>query len=89
MATEYVVEWRNERKPMPNNSLRVVARIEALPDRVAEVRSILTRLIEPTRKEEGCLIYELWQNQTDATDFTFVEEWETEAALDAHAASQP
>lgn len=73
---------------MPNNSVRVVARIKALPHSVADVRAILKGLIEPTRKEAGCTIYELWQNSADETDFTFVEEWESEAALDAHAASQ-
>ncbi len=73
---------------MPVNSVRVVARIKALPHSVNEVSSILKTLIEPTRREAGCINYELWQNCADATDFTFVEEWETEAALDAHAASQ-
>jgi quinol monooxygenase YgiN len=75
-------------KAMPNSAVRVVARIKALPQSVADVRSILMGLIEPTRNEEGCTIYELWQNRTDETDFTFVEEWESEASLDAHAASQ-
>ena len=73
---------------MPDNSVRVVARIEALPDKVDDVRKILEALIEPTRKEAGCTLYELWQNRAAATDFTFVEEWESDAALDAHAASQ-
>ena len=73
---------------MPVNSVRVVARINAFPHGVNEVSSILKSLIEPTRKEAGCITYELWQNRADATDFTFVEEWESDAALDAHAASQ-
>ena len=72
---------------MPDNPLRVVARIKALPHRVSEVRSILTELIEPTRKEAGCVTYELLQNKSDPTDFTFVEEWESDTALDAHAVS--
>lgn len=75
-------------KAMPNISVRVVARIEALPHSVAEVRAILFALIAPTRSEAGCTTYELWQNKAEETDFTFVEEWESEAALDAHATSQ-
>jgi len=67
--------------------LRVVARIIALPDRIEEVRSILSELIEPTRGESGCVSYELLQNDSDPTDFTFVEEWESNAKLDAHMAS--
>lgn len=72
---------------MPANSLRVVARIKAKPENVGEVRELLCGLIEPTRKESGCISYELLQNTDDPTDFTFVEEWESRAALESHAAS--
>lgn len=72
---------------MPKDSLRVVARIKALPDRVDAVHSILLGLIEPTLKEAGCIVYELLQNKADPTDFTFVEEWQDENSLDSHAAS--
>jgi quinol monooxygenase YgiN len=72
---------------LPEETLRVVARIIALPESVAEVRSWLSDLIEPTRNEPGCVSYELLQNQSDATDFTFVEEWASGDALDAHLKS--
>jgi len=72
---------------MPANSLRVVARIKANPEKIAEVRALLCGLIEPTRKESGCISYELLQNTKDPTDFTFVEEWESDAAFESHAAS--
>jgi quinol monooxygenase YgiN len=72
---------------MPPISLRVVARIKAKAETVSEVRKLLGSLVEPTRKESGCIIYELLQNRDDPTDFTFVEEWESDAALASHAAS--
>ena len=72
---------------MSKTTIRVVARVVALPDQVEEVKSVLLGLIEPTRKEQGCIVYELLQNQADPTDFTFVEEWETQALLEAHLAS--
>jgi quinol monooxygenase YgiN len=68
--------------------LRVVARIIARPDKVVELRLLLAGLIEPTRKEAGCISYELLQNNQDPTDLTFVEEWENDAALDAHLATE-
>jgi quinol monooxygenase YgiN len=49
---------------------------------------LLSALVEPTRREAGCLLYELLQSKSDPTDFTFVEEWESDEALDAHAISQ-
>jgi quinol monooxygenase YgiN len=78
-------EWR---KGMSENSIRIVARVVARPDSVDRVRSILIDLVEPTLNESGCITYELLQNRTDATDFTFVEEWESDAAIDAHLATK-
>ena len=73
---------------MPQNTLRVVARITSLPDKVDDARSLLEALIEPTRREAGCISYELLQNKTDPTDFTFVEEWTSDQALDAHLGTE-
>ena len=72
---------------MPENGLRTVARIKAQPDTVSSVRELLSSLVEPTRKESGCITYELLQNREDPTDFTFVEEWQSGAAFDAHLSS--
>jgi quinol monooxygenase YgiN len=69
---------------MAVNSIRIVAKVVANPNSVDQVCSILSDLVEPTRNESGCISYELMQNRTDPTDFTFVEEWETDAAIDAH-----
>jgi quinol monooxygenase YgiN len=65
-------------------TLRVVAHLRAKPDKVEETKQALLELVEPTRAESGCLIYELLQNDADPTDFTFVEEWSGNDSLDAH-----
>ena len=72
---------------MPVSPLRVVARIKSKSERVEEVRELLRGLVEPTRREFGCVSYELLQNREDPTDFTFVEEWESDAAFESHAVS--
>ena len=72
---------------MSQPTLRVVARLAAFPDKVAELKSLLLSIIEPTRKEAGCIKYELLQNQADPTDFTFVEEWESADLLELHLGS--
>ena len=72
---------------MNKTRVRVVAHIVAIFDKVEEVKSILLELIEPTRQESGCIAYELLQNQKDPTDFTFVEEWESQEFLNAHLAT--
>ena|SRR5687768_292857 len=65
-------------------TLRVVAHLRAKPDKVEETKQALSELIKPTRDETGCIEYELMQNTADPTDFTFVEEWSGNDALDAH-----
>lgn len=69
---------------MSNATVKVVARITAQPDRVGELQALLQGLLDPTRKEPGCIRYQLLWNRSDPTDFTFVEEWADDAALDAH-----
>jgi quinol monooxygenase YgiN len=67
-----------------DSSLRVVARAQARPNHVAQVREILIALVEATRREPGCLSYELLQNHADATEFVFVERWTNATAEQAH-----
>jgi len=69
---------------MAKKTVRVVARITARPEKVEELKILLGGLIETTRREKGCVSYQLLQNKADPTDFTFVEEWESDAAIDSH-----
>ena len=64
--------------------LTVVATVTAKADTVEEVKAELNKLIEPTRKEEGCINYDLHQSKEDTTVFIFHENWDSEAHLDAH-----
>jgi quinol monooxygenase YgiN len=65
-------------------TIRVVARITAKPDTIEATRELLTSLVLPTRIEEGCITYQLYQNENDPTDFTFIEEWTSNEDLDKH-----
>ncbi|HYK89159.1 MAG TPA: putative quinol monooxygenase [Acidobacteriota bacterium] len=65
-------------------SLCVIAHIRARQGRQEELRKLLTGLVGPTRKEAGCIRYQLYRNNVDPQDFTFVEEWESDASLDTH-----
>jgi quinol monooxygenase YgiN len=69
---------------MAEDTLRVIARIKARPNKVSELLSILGALVEPTCKEPGCLSYILLQNNEDPTDFAIIEEWQSNAALESH-----
>ncbi len=65
-------------------ALCVVAHIRALPEKQEELKKLLVGLVGPTRKEAGCIRYQLFRNNEDPRDFTFIEEWQSDAALDTH-----
>ena len=72
---------------MKSNAIRVVALFKSRPGRTEDLKNFLLALIPPTRREPGCLRYELHQNGSDPSDFVFLEEWESHAAIDAHMQS--
>lgn len=44
-------------------------------------------LVDATRAETGNVSYELVRGAEDSTNFTFIEKWADQAAIDAHNAS--
>ncbi len=78
-------EHPNQETTLPEGTLRVVAHMYAKPGKEEELRSLLLGLIAPTRKEPGCIKYELHGNQENPSEFAFIEEWTDGSALDAEA----
>jgi quinol monooxygenase YgiN len=66
------------------SKVTVVAKVVARQDSVAAVKNELLRLIEPTRKESGCIGYDLHQDNDDPAMFIFYETWESAACLEKH-----
>ncbi len=64
--------------------LDVVAVLKAKPGSERIVRDALHALVEPTRNEEGCVSYELFDSVADPTTFITLEKWRSQADLDAH-----
>ena len=62
--------------------------IEAVAGREAELSTLLTSLIDPTRAEPGCLGYELNVSQESPGTFLFYERFAGQAALDEHVNSK-
>lgn len=52
--------------------------------KVEDVINIFKELAGPSRAENGCLSYELFQDQKDPRVFAIIEEWADQVALDAH-----
>ncbi len=64
--------------------LTIVARVETKPDAVALVKSELIKLIAPTREEQGCLQYDLHEDNEHPEVFLFYENWESRDLWQAH-----
>ena len=69
---------------MSAKTITVVATFEARPGREADLKAALIALVAPTRKEMGCLNYDLHASPEDPAKFLFHENWSSKAALDAH-----
>lgn len=67
--------------------IHVMARINVKPESAAAARDLLTALVAETRKETGCLAYELFQRPDAPHVFQIVEQWTDQAAADSHMAT--
>lgn len=66
--------------------LSMIVKFEVKKDKIQFVKSELLKLLEPTRKENGCVFYELHQDLEDPSIFMFYEIWETTSHWEAHNA---
>lgn len=69
-----------------SSPLVVLAFFRAKPEHLAELCAALADLIRATRREPGCLRYDLHVAADDPTSFVMIEQWATPAALEFHMA---
>ncbi|WP_435661349.1 putative quinol monooxygenase [Leisingera caerulea] len=67
---------------MPN--LTIVANITANPGKTDLVKAGLEKLIAITRAEDGCITYDLHQDNENPAHFMFYETWESRALWQTH-----
>lgn len=68
--------------------VKVVAKNRIQKDKLEEAIKLYGELVDATRKEEGCISYELYQDKQDESILTFIEEWKSKQALDEHMRSE-
>lgn len=68
---------------LPKDAVALVVMMHAKPGQEPLLQAELTALIRPTRKEDGCILYDLHRSADIPGDFLFYEIW---ASRDAHAA---
>jgi quinol monooxygenase YgiN len=72
---------------MAEPHLTVFAEMHAKPGKENELRRALIGMIEPTRREAGCVQYDLHVGHEDPRHYFFYENWTSKKELDAHLAS--
>lgn len=65
-------------------TLTIVANIKIKEDKVEFVKAELLKLIDVTRAEEGCIHYDLHQDNENQGHFLFYEKWESRELWQAH-----
>jgi quinol monooxygenase YgiN len=73
-----------ERTGAGGASVIVIAHFTAKPGKEEELSTFLQGLVEPTRREPGCVRYELNQDLKDPATFSFVETFAGRQGFDAH-----
>ena len=66
--------------------VRVIAKFAARKGKEKQLRELLRGMLAPTHAESGCKTYDLYESDSKGR-FYFYEIWESQAALDRHAAS--
>ena len=70
-----------------SDQVTVIAYHRAKPGKEQALRGVLLSLCVPTRKEKGCLNYDLHVSPEDPAVLVFHENWVSKADLDAHLQS--
>ncbi len=72
---------------MSAKTVTVVATFQAKPGKETELKNALIGLVAPTRKEAGCINYDLHASPEDPAKFLFHENWTSQAHLNTHLAN--
>jgi len=67
--------------------VKLIARLHTQPGKADVVAAALVELAGPSREEPGCILYDVCRSLSDANEVLVLEEWESQAALDAHMAT--
>lgn len=69
---------------MADRLLTVVAKLRAKKGKEDEVRAELSKLVAPTKSEDGCIQYDLHESNDEPGVFLFFEIWKSQEHLACH-----
>lgn len=67
-----------------SNIIKIVAILRARPGQGDAVKEALLGCMQDSRKEPGCVFYDLHVDQNEPLQFVFIEGWKDHAAIEFH-----
>jgi quinol monooxygenase YgiN len=64
--------------------ITIVAKKLIKQGKVEEFKVLAENLINESRKESGCIAYNLYEDSNNCNILTFIEEWESKEAIKLH-----
>lgn len=78
--------FSSDKPSSESGHINVIAEFKVKAGKEAEVRTMLSGLVEPTRNEDGCKSYHLLEAKQETGTFVTYEEWTGEDMLQKHLA---
>jgi quinol monooxygenase YgiN len=84
-----IVEAAREKVADPKKPFTIVVFLTVKKDQGAKLEEAFQPAIKASRKEAGCLAYDLNRDNTDPSKYYVYERWKSLAALEEHLESEP
>lgn len=68
-------------------TMTVISKLRAVPGKEEALYEECRKLLEPTRKEEGCINYDMFRSIEEPGTFMFYENWENRPLFEQHMQS--
>lgn len=68
--------------------INIVAKNIVKGGKIEEFKALALKLIKESRKEEGCIEYNLYEDIKNSNILTFIEKWKDEEAINLHNKSE-
>ncbi|WP_304341631.1 putative quinol monooxygenase [Metaclostridioides mangenotii] len=65
--------------------IKIIAKFFIKEDEFEKALQLCEKLVAKTRKEAGCVSYEVYQDNNDKNQIVILEEWKSQEYLDKHS----
>ena len=76
-----------DNQAVKDEPLTIVATVTVKPEFKEDVLKAIKTVVDATRKESGCIFYDVFENVNNPLKFTFIETWKSQSAIDSHKKS--